>query len=287
VSRRTPTIGDNASVGAYVGEITLQPRLSVRYVLSDRVSFKAAVGKYRQPEQVEDLSPVYGNPLLGPSVGTHALAGISVRVAELLTAETTVFSTSSDGLAVRSPVPSPVVAQALVGTGEGRSFGMQLLVRRELSKGLFVWVAYTLLRSERLNGPDAAWRLFDFDQTHVLTALASYELGKGFDVGTRFRYATGFPRTPIVGAYYDARRDLYNPILGPQNCERIPAFWQLDVRLSKTWNIGSTKLEAYLDVQNVTNHENAEEIVYSADYTQKRYISGLPVLPIAGARWSF
>jgi hypothetical protein len=215
------------------------------------------------------------------------LAGVSVRIAELLTAETTVFSTSSEGLSVRSSAPTPLVAQALVGTGEGRSFGMQVLLRRELSKGFFGWVAYTLLRSERRDDAGAAWRLFDFDQTHVLTALASYELGKGFDVGVRFRYATGFPRTPVVGSYYDARRDLYNPILGSQNGERIPAFWQLDVRFSKTWNIASTKLEAYVDVQNVTNHSNAEEIVYSADYSQKRYISGLPILPIVGARWAF
>jgi hypothetical protein len=144
-----------------------------------------------------------------------------------------------------------------------------------------------LLRSERRDGPDAGWRLFDFDQTHVLTALASYDLGSGFDVGARFRYATGFPRTPVIGSSYDARRDLYDPILGPRNSVRIPAFWQLDVRISKTWIIASTKLETYLDVQNVTDHQNAEEIVYSADYTQKRYIHGLPILPIVGARWAF
>jgi hypothetical protein len=53
------------------------------------------------------------------------------------------------------------------------------------------------MRSERQDHPDSSWRLFDYDQTHVFTALGSCDLGLGFDVGARFRYATGFPRTPV------------------------------------------------------------------------------------------
>ena len=49
----------------------------------------------------------------------------------------------------------------------------------------------------------------------------------------------------------------------------------------------TSRLEAYLDVQNVTNHENAEEIVYSPDYSERRYILGLPILPVIGASWAF
>jgi hypothetical protein len=162
-----------------------------------------------------------------------------------------------------------------------------VLVRRELVKGFFGWIAYTLLRSERLDTPGGSWRLFDFDQTHVLTALASYDLGKGFDIGARFRYATGYPRTPVIGAYYDSRRDLYEPVLGDRNSERIPDFWQVDVRVAKRWKIASTELEAYADVQNVTDRTNSEEIVYGADYSQRRFIRGLPILPVVGARWSF
>jgi hypothetical protein len=43
----------------------------------------------------------------------------------------------------------------------------------------------------------------------------------------------------------------------------------------------------YLDVQNVTNHANAEEIVYSFDYRKKAYITGLPTLPVLGFKWTF
>lgn len=287
VNRRLPRYLDGPSVGAYTGEVAVQPRLSVRYSPQSRVTFKAAVGRYRQPPLVDDLSPVFGNPLLFPASATHVLGGVSVKITQLLTAETTVFYSKSDDLSIRNPAPTPAGAEALVNQGEGRSYGAQVLVRHELTKGFFGWVAYTLLRSERKDRPGEGYRLFDFDQTHVLTALASYDLGKGFEVGARFRYATGYPRTPVVGAYYDARRDIYEPTLGDRNTDRIPAFYQMDVRVAKKLKVGTTELEAYVDVQNVTDRHNPEEIIYSADYLTKRYIRGLPILPIAGARWSF
>ena len=42
---------------------------------------------------------------------------------------------------------------------------------------------------------------------------------------------------------------------------------------------------AYLEIQNLTNRANAEEIIYSADFSQQSYLTGLPLLVIAGARF--
>jgi len=35
----------------------------------------------------------------------------------------------------------------------------------------------------------------------------------------------------------------------------------------------------------VTDRDNAEELVYNQDYSQRRNIRGLPILPVIGARW--
>jgi TonB family protein len=287
VDRRVPRDGDDPPVGATTADFALEPRLSVRYALSPRARLKAAYGEYRQPPVAEDLSPAFGNPLLSVSEGRHVLGGGDFDLTQTLAVETTVFYTESSGLAARNPLPSPLIAEALLGIGEGRSYGAQFLVRRNLSDGFFGWVAYTLLRSERRDQPNTAFRLFDFDQTHVLTALAAYQLGKGFDVSARVRYASGYPRTPVVDAYFDGRRTIYEPVLGPKNSDRIPDFVQLDLRVAKRFKLGTTELETYLDVQNVTNRENPEEIAYSPDYSEKRYVTGLPILPVLGARWSF
>lgn len=287
INRRQPESGNGADVGAFDAELSLQPRLAARYAPHPAVTLKAAYGRYRQPAQAEDLSAVFGNPLLGTAEATHYLVGGDVRLGGHFGVEAMLFHARSEDLPVRNPLPSPRVAEALVPTGEGRSYGLQVLVRRELADGFFGWIAYTLLQSERRDGEDERWRLFDYDQTHVLTTLASYDLGKRFEIGARMRAATGYPRTPVLDAYYDSRRDQFEPILGEHNADRVPAFWQVDARVSKRWSLAATELEVYLDLLNVTNTENAEEIAYSADYTQRRFINGLPFLPVLGARWEY
>lgn len=287
VNRRVPKRGNVADVGAFTSDLALEPRISLRYAPSERIGFKLGYGQYRQPPLPEDLSAQFGNPLLGPASGRHFLAGAAFELFKGFHLEATGFLTMTEHLAVRNPLESPLVAEALLARGEGRSYGAQFLLRRDLSSGFFGWVAYTILRAERRNGPEFDWRLFDYDQTHVLTALAAYELGKGFDVGARIRYSSGYPRTPVVGAYLDSTRGTYEPRLGALNSDRLPDFVQADLRVAKRWSIAGTELETYLDLQNVTNRENAEELAYSKDYSERRYIYGLPILPVVGANWSF
>ena len=288
VNRRQPPLGDNPDTGAFTSEPQLEPRLAITADASPMVRFKAAYGRYHQTPAPEDLSSVFGNPLLKSARADHFLAGALFRLAETVSVEATGFYETSKGLAARSALASPLLAQALTGQGAGRSYGAQFLLRKDLSHDLFGWVSYSLIRSERQDRTNGPWRLFDFDQTHVLTALASYAIGKGFEVGARFRYASGFPRTPVTGAYYDAKSDTYQPTFGAQNSIRIPPFVSLDLRASKRFTFGpTTELEIYLDVQNVTNRENPEELVYSRDYSEQRSITGLPILPSLGARFAW
>jgi outer membrane receptor protein involved in Fe transport len=286
VSRKTPVEGDTPSVGAFRKDAALEPRLAVRWQAASRLTLRGAYGSYRQQAAPEDLSAVFGNPLLPAASAQHLVGGSAVRILEKTSLETTAFFTMQDGLATRSPLPSPLLSEALVPSGAGRAYGAQLLLRQELAHGLSGWVSYTLSRSQRRDAPHLDYRLSDYDQSHVLTAVGSWAIGHGFEVGARVRTATGFPRTPVLGAIYDTRRDVSHPLLGPKNTDRIPMFFQLDLRVAKRWNTTAGELEAYLEVQNATNRHNPEEIVYSSTYAKKDYLTGLPILPILGARWS-
>jgi TonB family protein len=283
-NRITPVKPDQPPVGFTHQSTAFEPRLAVRFQAVPALSFKAAVGLYHQAPSADDLSSLFGNPNLDISEALQGLAGYTCRFTDLLSLEMVGFYSSSSDLVSRSASPTPLLAQALVQEGSGRAYGGQVLLRHELSGGFFGWVSYSVIRSERRDHPDQAFRLFDFDQTHVATLVASYELGAGFELGARFRYSSGFPRTPVVGAFYLSRRDIYEPIFGRQNSIRIPSFVQLDVRAAKRFTFDQVKAEIYVDVQNVTDRNNAEDIVYNYNYTNRGYITGLPILPVAGAR---
>ncbi len=305
-SRQTPEVGGTPSIGITSQSTEVEPRLSSTYQIDPRLSFKGAFGLYHQSPEGSDLSAVFGNPTLGIERAMHLLGGSTVKLTEKISLEEVVFYSKSSDLVTRSASDTPQLARALVQEGEGRAYGIQVLLRHELAGRFFGWVSYTLMRSERKDDcgvlvtetdPTTAlarqvctpgqWRLFDFDQTHVATIVGSYDLGAGFELGARFRYSTGFPRTPVIGAFVSARRDLYEPEFGPQNSIRIPAFVQLDARLAKRFQGSWGKAEVYLDVQNVTDRSNPEEIVYNYNYSKKGYITGLPTLPVAGARFEW
>lgn len=287
-NKATPPPPGNPAIAYSREESVIEPRISMRYAFTPTFSVKAAYGQYHQPPQPEDLSSVFGNPTLGLSYAQHGLVGTSVQLTRLLSVETTGFYRTMNNLVVRSTEPSPFIAQALDQVGIGRAYGVQFLVRQMKGDGRFFgWISYTISRSERQDAPNLPWRLFDYDQTHVFTALGSYDLGLGFEVGARFRFASGYPRTPVTGAYYDVVTDTYEPIFGFHNSIRIPSFYSLDLRFAKHFKIMRTDAEVYLDVQNVTDHTNDEEIVYNPNYTQRGYITGFPILPVLGARWAW
>lgn len=284
-SRVQPQRAGQPSVGYYNESAPVEPRIAVRFAATSRISLRAATGIYHQAPLPDDLSTVFGNPQLGPSRAWHAVVGSTFQLSQPVSVEITAFWVGQRDLVTRSPLPSPLQSQALIQDGLGRAYGTQFLIRHDIANRLFGWLSYTIMRSERTDGGSRSWRLFDYDQTHVFTALASYDLGRGFEVGSRFRYATGYPRTSVISATYDTRTDAYQPLFGLHNSTRIPAFVQLDVRFAKKFDLGSgTHAELYLDIQNVTYRKNPEEIVYNYDYRQKTYITGLPILPVLGGK---
>ena len=202
----------------------------------------------------------------------------------------TAFRVTSQNLAVRSPLPSPLVAEALV-DDRHRAHARHPVscCESRSASGSSAGSRTRCSKSERANAPGEPYYPYDFDQTHVLA--------RGRVVRPRRRLRGRRP-LPLRDRLSRGRRSsartstrktgTYEPFFGALNSIRIPAFWQLDVRVSKrfTHRRGSA-LEAYLDVQNVTNRSNPEEIVYSPDYSQRRYITGLPILPVLGARLSW
>ena len=132
----------------------------------------------------------------------------------------------------------------------GRSYGVELLLRRPLSKRVSGWLSYTLSRSTRethfatATGRDAVATVpSEGDRTHVLNAVLAYDLGRRWRAGGRFLFFTGQPYSKLEGSV---------PI-PPYNDQRFPPFFRVDVRLEKRWPLGTNGAIAFvLEGQNVT-----------------------------------
>ncbi|MGM0576809.1 MAG: TonB-dependent receptor domain-containing protein [Myxococcota bacterium] len=265
--------------------VAVDPRLSTRWDVAEDTVLKGFAGLYHKPPEVDEWDERLGNPDLGPERAWQVSLGVEQRLTEKLSADLQVFYKSMDDLVV--PADPLTEGVRYTNDGVGRVYGMELLLRHDLSERFFGWVSYTLMRARRRDGPDERWRAFDTDQTHILTALGVFRLGRGWEAGFRFRYTSGNPETPIVGATFDADNDTFWPIAGRVNSDRSPAFHQLDIRFDKRWVFDAWMLNLYLEIQNLYNRANHEGWNYAYDYSDRESISGLPIIPNFGLEAEF
>jgi TonB family protein len=264
----------------------LEPRLQFRVRVTPWMSIKGALGIYSQPPDQSAFIGALGAPsAIGPQMSTHYVFGFEFKPTSTLNIQTQGFYKDLFNLVVRGQTAADPL---LVNEGVGRIYGGELLIRQEMFKNFLGWLSYTIMRSERKDHPNQEFRIFQFDQTHILTLIATYKLPRGFQVGVRFRYATGNPTTPVLFGYFDAKNGNYNPVYGDTYSARNSDFHQLDFRFDKTWTFNLWKLLLYIDIQNLYNQQNAEGLRYSFDFSKvDDIIAGLPIVPSIGIRGEF
>jgi hypothetical protein len=262
---------------------TFDPRLVGIYSARDDLRFKAGLGIFSQPPEFQESSEDLGNPDLEPFHSVHAGLGFEYDVI-------TDFQVGVEGFykylwdrVVETPGGLP---PSFINRGRGRIYGLEMSAKMKPSKTIpfYGLLSYTLSRSERRDGPNQQWRLFDFDQTHIFSLSAIYRLPKNWEVGATVRLVSGNPQTPIVGSVYDANDDIFLPLYGRTNSDRAPLFNRLDLRVQKTWVFDAWRFALYLDVQNVYNAANPEGTVYNFDYSESGDLRGLPIIPSIGVR---
>ena len=258
---------------------SFDPRLSARYTLDRHWSIKAGIGMFSQPPEFQETANGIGNTNLLPQRALHISGGFDHKFNRQ-------FSLGIEGFykSLQHVIVGNDTGLRFDNGGVGNIYGLEIAGRANPVGRFFGFLSYTLMRSERRDGPGEPWRLYDFDQTHILTLSGVYRLGRGWEASATFRLVSGSPTTPIVGSIYDANSDLYIPINGATNSDRNPFFHRLDLRIEKTWRFADWKFALYLDVQNVYNRQNPEGISYSYDYRQSAVISGLPIIPSIGVR---
>jgi TonB family protein len=271
------------------GQWTVSPRFATRYDLvptAPRTTLKGGIGVFQQPPLPNESILPFGTPGVSGNRATHYSIGFEQDFTRYLGLSLEGFYKDLQNLVIpKAAASTSATGVSYVNEGSGRVFGAELLFKYKQDEHFFGWIAYTLSRSERRDGPGQPLHGYQFDQTHIFTILGSYKLGRGWEAGLRWRYVSGNLYTPNVGGVMDFDAGAHAPVQSFSfYSARLPAFHQLDMRIDKLWKFASWRLSAYLDVQNVYNRQNPEGLQYNYNYSQSTTVSGLPILPIIGIR---
>lgn len=252
------------------------PRLSLRYRLAERTYLKAAGGRFLQTASLPVAVPGFegfGLKEFGLQWSWQGSTGIEAPIGNFLDLDATGFLQRFQLTDLQSQFnydpQLPILEKR-----DGRAYGFELLLRRPVRERFYGWISYTLSKSERVVGALLARAPSDWDQRHILNLVTGYRFNGGISAGARIHYNTGRPY-PV----FDARTSSTDYI-------RLPAFYQLDLRVDKRWVFDAWVLDGYIELVNTTLTREVYDIKRASDGTLDQYSFRI-VLPSIGvhAEW--
>jgi TonB family protein len=228
--------------------ISADPRGALRVDVTDKIRLVHAVGLAHQP-------PSFIVPLPGLALGSlrrglqtslQSSAGIELDLPDATTASVSLFDNVFLNMSDIFQLPAGNSATIFEPRSLGSAYGLEVYVRRRMTRRLGGFVSYTLSRSTRSN---FRWTFPSaFDRTHVLNVAAAFDLGRGWRAGARFTFYTGAPTPAGRGAVVTGI-----PSTEP---ERDPAFYRLDLRVEKRWTLQKARWISFVaETLNTTLHK--------------------------------
>jgi outer membrane receptor for ferrienterochelin and colicin len=291
---------------------SLQPRFSVRYLVSDNLSLKGAASKMQQYLHLL-TNPTIGLPtdLWLPSTSTippqeswqFAVGGAyNLNDTWSITLEG-FYKTMENSIEYSegaSYLQTSVGWEEKVDKGRGWTYGAEFLLRKDFGK-FSGWLGYTLAWSNRLFPEQNAGQPFPYtyDRRHDIAFVAKYTINEKTDINVNWVYGTGKAVTLAVARYapiqeknaYEYYYSRWNEIgfYNGKNGFREPAYHRLDISLnrhkkkdwgSQTWSFG---------FYNVYNHQNPFYLYFGYDNNSRRLrqVSIFPIIPSVSYAFKF
>jgi len=147
-------------------------------------------------------------------------------------------------------------------------------------------ISFSHIKSEVIDGEEKKPSPYDFD--YFVRWIGKYGNPDWFDVGFVMSYRQGRAFRSLNNVQYDPVIGEWNPTFGGiDDNRRLPAYFILDVSLSRAIPLSSGMIIAYLGINNVFNTGNVRSINFNRDYSQTfNDFYGRRVL-FFGGTWSF
>jgi len=275
------TAGGRVSYDQTTARSYLEPRASARLALTDKVTLKAAAGRYHQfvnrvvnenvTEGSRDFWLLADGDLVDVTASDHLVAGASYETdgflfdVELYRKETTGLSEFS--LRFRRNNIDPL---NLFYAGTGLAQGAEFLAQKKF--GAFTgWVSYTLAEARNtfpeLNGGSSFPALHD--QLHELKTVGTLSLGR-WDLASTWTYGSGTPYTAPQGEYsvelLDGNSFSYINV-SAKNGLRLPAYHRLDLSARYRFSLGDYGGDLGVSVFNAYDRANVWYRQFELDAT--------------------
>jgi hypothetical protein len=275
--------GKGSRIASFNG---LEPRISVRYTLSNSTSVKLSYNRMRQyiqmlsnttaitPTDLWKLCDKYIKPQVGDqfSLGFYKNLKSSTIETSVEGYYKTIISTvdyvnGAELLANGNHLETEVI------DAKGKAYGVELMIKKSSGK-INGWISYAYSRSflkttgtfgsETVN--DNKFYASSYDKPHALNFISNYKFSRRFNVSWNVVYSTGRPITIPVAKYTveGNERVLY----GPRNGHRIPDYFRSDVSINIEGNHKIRKLAHSswtLAIYNVTGRANAYSIYFVSE----------------------
>lgn len=282
----------------------LDPRLNGHVTLSSTTTLRASLGRFHQPPSPAHFDEFADNLAARSSYVDQATLAVEWSAGEGMLASVTAFAhegrdtlvdikdknirpTGIDlDLVFRELLEEQLGLYAYQGNiGRQRSYGLEMSVRYD-QPTYRVLSNFTWSRAKRKYDPAqiAGWQPYGLDQPLRLNLLVATTARK-WNFGARLTIASGNPVTVVPeGTPADFTNDEPMAVL-----QRLPTYWQFDVRVDRSWPTKWGHTTLFFDIQNVTNHRNVE-YRNSSPGPNSQYVyddvHGLPIIPYIGVEFA-
>ena len=294
--------------------ISPEPRLGVKYIVSEKMRLKLSSGLYSQNllsttsdrDVVNLFTGIISSPEYLPNQadGTpykhnfekarHLITGVEYDVSNKIDFQLEGYIKDFTQLTnINRNMTSNNDEEFIVESGIAK--GIDALIKYKGQK-LYVWAVYSLGIVTRTDGENTYFP--HFDRRHNVNFVTSYKFGKNANWEADFRWnlGSGFPFTQTQGFYEnltfsDGINTDYttaNGELGIEYAElnkgRLPYYHRLDASISKKMKLNK---KINIDITaSVTNAYNRENIFYFNRVKYER-VNQLPIMPSIGASITF
>lgn len=295
-SRLTVTGGVRFDHYEILGKSRVSPRISAKYMLTDKLSASASYGIYYQQPALIYIKADPVNINLDPMESSQAVAGFNYFPVDDIRISLEGYYKQYDKYPVSVEYPTLTLANKgddfgaggllfpMVSNGTGTSYGLELYVQKKLTESLYGQISYSYAKTEHkaLDGVD---RSASFDIPHILTIVGGYKTGD-WEFSTKFAYSAGRPYTPFNMVVSEAQNrgvlDISNI-----NGSRTPAYQRLDIRVDRRFNFEGWSMIFFAEFLNVYNHKNIQQYIWNPKTKRPASIDQYSFLPNIGFNIKF